>query len=278
MKKAFLLFFCTALIGFTTSCNDSGDSGPTIIAAANITLNTDNEIPIVENRDETASFLLNLYADNRIEYSITVNDLSSSDELTTAHIHIGDPVSTGAPAITLVDGTTIAFQGNKATGFSQLTDAQVETLLGGNVYVNVHSTENPAGLVRGQLDQVIDQAYNVMLSPENQIPAINDREDSGIVIFRVVKDLNGNAKLYYNVTVMDLKVDDAITAGHIHEGDATENGGVFIGLDLDDNTQLGITKSIELSPDMYTKLKNDALYINVHSTDYPSGLIRGQIR
>ncbi|MDY7396121.1 CHRD domain-containing protein [Aureibaculum sp. 2210JD6-5] len=273
MKKALLLLFCTALIGFTSSCLDNDNSGPAIRAQAQIDLNTENEIPIVENRDETGTFLLNLFDDNTMEFSITVDNLSSSDDLTAAHIHTGDPVSTGGVAITLVDGTTISFQGNKATGTLQLTDTEVATLLGGDVYVNVHSTENPSGLVRGQLDQVVTEAYNVMLSPTNEIPSITDREDSGTAIFRIV----GN-KVYYKVSVMDLKAGDAITAGHIHEGDATVNGGVLINLELADETQLGITKSLELESSMLTQLKNDDLYVNIHSTDHPSGLMRGQIR
>ncbi len=273
MKKALLLLFCSTLIGFTTSCNDSGDPGPLITASANIVLNTENEIPIVENRDETGTFLLTLFEDNHIEYSITIDDLSSSDNLTAAHIHSGDPVSTGAPVITLVDGTSVSFQGNRAIGILQLTQDEVDTLLGGDVYVNVHSTESPSGLVRGQLDQVIEEAYNVMLSPANEIPAITDRNDSGIAIFRIVGD-----KVFYKVSVADLESTDAITAGHIHSGDATVNGGVLINLELTDGTQLGISKNITLGASELTSLKEDPLYVNLHSTDHPSGLMRGQIR
>lgn len=273
MKKALLLICCTLLIGFTTSCNDTDGSGPTIIASGNISLTTENEIPIVENRDETGTFLLVLNSENQIEFSIVVNDLSASDELTVAHLHTGDPVSTGAPAISLVNGTDIVFQGNEATGIVQLTEAQVETLLGDDVYVNVHSTENPNGLVRGQLDQVIDEAYNVMLSPTNEIPSITDRNDSGTAIFRIIGD-----KVYYNVSVTNLQTGDAITAGHIHSGDATVNGDVQINLELTDDTQLGVTKTMILDADMLATLKTDALYVNVHSSDYPGGLMRGQIR
>lgn len=272
MKKVLLLFF-TALLSLTISCNDNGDSGPAIIASGNIAMNTEYEIPIVEDRDESGNFLINVYDDNIIEFSITVNDLEPSDQLTVAHVHTGDPVSTGAPAITLVDGTSIMFQGNKATGTLQLTEAEANTLLGEDVYINVHSEQEPSGLVRGQIDQIIDQAYNVKLDPENEIPAITDRDDSGTAIFRLVQN-----KLYYKVTVMDLAAGDAITGGHIHEGDDTENGDVVINLELTDETQLDITKSMELEEGSLTILKNDPLYVNVHSTDHPSGLMRGQIR
>jgi len=274
MKKVFLLLFSTILIGFTTSCSVSGgDPGPAIEAAANIALNTENEIPMVQNRDETGSFKMILYADNSLEFSITVNDLFGGDNLTAAHIHSGDPVSTGAPVITLVDGSSISFQGNQAIGSIQLTQTEVTALLGADIYVNVHSTENPAGLLRGQLDKVVSEAYNVMLSPSNEIPAITDRTDSGMAIFRVVGE-----EVYYKVTVSDLEATDAITAGHIHEGEATENGTVFQNLEITDAAQLGVTKTMTLDENKLAKLKEDPLYVNIHSTDHASGLMRGQIR
>lgn len=273
MKKVFLLLFCTVLLGFTTSCTDSVDPGPAISGAANIALNTENEIPMVENRDETGNFQMVLYQDNTLKFSITLDNLSGSDNLTAAHIHTGDPVSTGAPMITLVDGTSISFQGNQAAGNLQLTEAEIATLLGGDVYVNVHSVEHPAGLVRGQLDKVVSEAYNVMLSPSNEVPAVTGRNDSGIAIFRVVGE-----DVYYKVTVTDLEATDAVTAGHIHEGDATENGTVFLNLELTDATQFGVSKSFTLDENKLDKLKTDPLYVNIHSTDHPSGLMRGQIR
>jgi len=274
MKKAFLLLFCTVLLGFTTSCLDSnGDAGRIITGSANITLNTENEIPMVENRDETGSFQMVIYDDNTLSFTITVNDLLGGDNLTAAHIHAGDPVSTGAPVITLVDGTSVSFQGNKATGSIQLTEAEVTSLLGGDLYVNVHSTDIPSGLVRGQLDKAVDAAYNVVLSPSNEIPAITGRTDSGIAIIRVAEET-----VYYKVIVSDLAGGDAITAGHIHEGDATENGTVFQNLEITDASQLGVTKTLTLDENKISKLKEDPLYVNIHSTDHASGLMRGQIR
>jgi len=274
MKKVFLLLFCSILMGITTSCLDSnGDPGPAIAGSANIALNTQNEIPMVENRDETGSFKMVLYADNSLEFTITVNDLEGGDNLTAAHIHSGDPVSTGAPIITLVDGTSISFQGNKAIGNKQLTDSEVAALLGDDVYVNVHSTDVPSGLIRGQVDKIVNEAYNIMLSPSNQIPAIAGRNDSGMAIIRIVGE-----EVYYKVTVADLEATDAITAGHIHEGEATENGTVFQNLEITDASQLDVTKTITLDENKLAKLKEDPLYVNIHSTEHPDGLMRGQIR
>ena len=95
-------------------------------------------------------------------------------------------MSTGDVEITLVDGTDITFSGNTASGTITLTAAEITTLQGSDVYVNVHSTESPAGLVRGQIDQTIDNAYNVALSPSNAVPPIVGRSEEGNAYFRLV--------------------------------------------------------------------------------------------
>ena len=68
---------------------------------------------------------------------------------TAAHIHTGAVGATGAPAITLtVDnntGTAIV------PASTTLTQQQYDDLLAGNLYVNVHSTTNASGEIRGQL-------------------------------------------------------------------------------------------------------------------------------
>ena len=43
-------------------------------------------------------------------------------------------------------------------------------------------------------------------------------------------------------------------------------------------TQLGVTKILTLDENKLAKLKEDPLYVNIHSTDHASGLMRGQIR
>ena len=173
----------------------------------------------------------------------------------------------------MVDGSSISFQGNQAIGSIQLTETEVAALLGGDVYVNVHSADSPAGLVRGQLDKQVNNAFNVVLSPGNEIPAITGRNDSGMAIIRIVGE-----EVYYKVTVADLEATDAITAGHIHEGEATENGTVFQNLEITDASQLDVTKTITLDENKLAKLKEDPLYVNIHSTEHPDGLMRGQIR
>lgn len=254
-----------------SGCSDDDTIAKISVEKFTVALNTSNAVPMVSDRSETGTAVLELFDDNSLDFSITVDGLSSSDALTAAHVHLGDPVSTGAVAIGLVDGTDIAFAEGMASGTLMLDETQVNQLKGKDIYVNVHSTESPAGLVRGQIDQTIDAAYNVTLSPKNQVPTL-DRNEGGLAIFRLA-----GSELYYSVSVSDLASSDAIVDGHIHKGAADANGEVLINLKITSDV-LGISKNETLTTEQVTSLKNDKLYVNIHSAEEQPGLLRGQIR
>ena len=277
MKKILFYLAISISLLFTTSCKDDNDAptpdSKTLVKSFNIDLSASNAVPIVAGRSENGTLAMSLYSDNSLEFTITINGLATTDNLTAAHLHSGNPVETGSIAIPLVDGTTIAFSGNTATGTITLTSGEVTALQGSDIYANIHSSEVAAGLLRGQVDQTLTGAYNIALSPDNQVPVLAGRSEDGIAYFRLV-----GTKMYYKVVVNNLDASDAISNGHIHEGTATENGGVFVSLGITANDQLSISKIITLTDTEVTKMNNDALYVNIHSNQAGGGLIRGQIR
>lgn len=267
-----LVVFLTTMI----SCNNDDDStiSKVLLQTFNVSANTKLSIPAVYERSETGNLTMELYDDNSLEYSITIYNLASSDALTAAHIHIGDLVSTGDVLFALVDGTDRTFSGNTASGTVALTSDQIASLVSGsNLYLNIHSMESGPGLLRGQVGQVVDNAYNVALSPLNEIPAVEGRDERGTAVFRIV-----GTTMYYNIMVTDLSETDAIVGGHFHSGTATENGGLFIDLEIVDNNQINTSKSLNLSNDALSGVNNNALYVNIHSSEVESGLLRGQLR
>lgn len=265
-----LLFVCSFLV----SCGDDDDMPMrTVVQSFEVELDSDNAIPAVTNREETGVIQMSLYDDDFLEYTITIDNLSDTDMLTVAHIHTGDLVSTGDVLVGLADAMDISFMGNTVSGSILLTEAQILALNGNDVYVNVHSMESPAGLVRGQVNQIIDNAYNVSLSPANEIPIVMGRIERGTASFRIV-----GSTMFYSIMVGDLDPMDAIMAGHIHTGSSTMNGDVIINLEVTGNDQLGITKSVELTDMQLEQMNNDEVYVNIHSSQVPSGLLRGQIR
>ena len=106
----------------------------------------------------------------------------------------------------------------------------------------------------------------------NEVPAVNTTA-TGMALLRITAD----NKLYSKVTVTNVEAGDALTAGHIHTGAAGTNGGVLIGI-CESAADFGVTKIFTPTTAILTAIKTDALYVNVHSTNRPSGIVRGQIR
>jgi len=82
---------------------------------------------------------------NLLSWTVTYAGLSGP--ATAAHFH--GPAIAGANA-----GVVVPITGNLASpinGTATLTEAQVEALLAGSWYVNVHTVANPGGEVRGQV-------------------------------------------------------------------------------------------------------------------------------
>jgi hypothetical protein len=79
----------------------------------------------------------------------------------------------------------------------------------------------------------------------------------------------------------DMTAEDigAVTQSHIHTGAEGVSGGVLIPLDVDgfDGTTEGCTSDVAAA-DIQMVLDNPAgFYVNLHTTDFPAGAIRGQL-
>lgn len=81
-----------------------------------------------------------------LSYSIVFEGLSGP--VIGAHLH--GPVGEGANA-----GILIPFETKESPieGTTEVTDAQVQDILGGLTYVNIHTDQHPGGELRGQLKQ-----------------------------------------------------------------------------------------------------------------------------
>ena len=258
----------------TASCSDDKDDPivtPSIVKEWNVPLAAANENPAPADRTETGTAAMQLLSDNSFKYTITVNGLKADDQLVNAHLHTGDVITSG-PVVLPFEPT---FSGGNSTGtITGLRQSLVDSLKSSanDIYVNVHSSQVGAGLVRGQLNTTVDMAADVALSGANEVPAVNTTA-TGKALLRLTTD----KKLYSKITVADLEGNDTLTAAHIHPGGVGTNGGVLVGI-YGDSTEFGKTKIIDVADSIVTKLKNDSLYVNVHSKRHPAGTIRGQIR
>lgn len=138
MKKLTLYTLgASALMLGATSCEDENGSGNgDVVKEWTIALSGKQEVPS-NNRSETGTAHLVLYSDNELKYEITVDGLASGDELTMAHVHTGDPVTSGPVSITVVDGENRTFSGNTAMGSVILQQEEVDISLWATVFISM---------------------------------------------------------------------------------------------------------------------------------------------
>lgn len=152
-----LLVLAVAL-GASACGDDEDDNGPmepeeTVFEAD---LSGAAEVPPVQtDASGTATFTL---TDGTVDYVIEVTNLV---DVVAAHIHIGASTENGPIAVglfaseepqTIQDGVLAQGQFTAADVQGDFTLAGVLEAMGnGGAYVNVHTTTNPAGEIRGQI-------------------------------------------------------------------------------------------------------------------------------
>ena len=208
----------------------------------------------------------------KLQYNMTLSGLEG-DTISAGHIHTGDALSNGGILIAFSD---LSFVDNKTSGTLTLTEEQAKSFTNpSNLYVNLHSSDVPSGLLRGQLETNAE-VFNLKISAQKQVSSPVDLS-SNKSVGDVTLVLNG-LKLQYNMTLSGLE-GDTISAGHIHTGDALTNGGVLVAfseLSFVDNKTSG---TVTLTEEQAKSFANPSmLYVNLHSSDVPSGLLRGQLK
>ncbi len=110
-------------------------------------LSGDNEVPPVDT-DASGIGWFHLADDGMLTWKVEVSDIT---DITMAHIHQGAPGAIGPVVITLYNGTGDFDPDHPISGSAMLTPEQIDTLLAGNYYVNVHTTAHGGGEIRGQI-------------------------------------------------------------------------------------------------------------------------------
>lgn len=161
MKKLTTLIIAAVLLSAVlVSSASAGGSGAVILRAD---LSGDQEVPPVEtDTSGTAKFRINPGSDE-INFQLKVKDGVDLLAVAGAHVHcapagangpvvafLAPPVAGGVDGKLKVSGTiTVADIVNEACGAT--VDELVASMQAGQAYVNVHSSANPPGEVRGQI-------------------------------------------------------------------------------------------------------------------------------
>lgn len=161
--SSYKLFTALALVLVGLAGCDNDPSGPDRRQERFVAdLRGENERPAPVTTNTTGTATLTLTNDTTISYNIT---LQNATGITAAHIHLGSRDVAGgiivglftsaAPGVNVASGTLVESTITPASLKNSIGGLSMESLKAlmrtGDVYVNVHSTSNPAGVVRGQV-------------------------------------------------------------------------------------------------------------------------------
>ena len=230
-------------------------------------LSGDQETPaITTNAQGVAGFTLN---ETRDTLFVQAAFSGLSGPITGAHVHEGAPGVAGAIITSLVP----MVRGNRLSGYltgATLTPAMLAKYVRGQYYINVHTAANGSGEIRGQIRLESETGIIAILTGAQETPAVTTNA-TGLGIFTLNQNLE---KLRFRVAFAGLS--SAITGAHFHTGAFGASGPVVVNLItyVSGNVIEG-----EITPTVafLTALSQGQVYINIHTTNNPSGEIRGQL-
>jgi hypothetical protein len=190
---------------------------------------------------------------------------------TMAHIHNGIAGTNGPIIINFVQSGTDPNRWDAEAG-STLTADQVNALLAGQLYVNVHTAAFPDGEIRGQIrPQGIDVAIAAMDGNSVVPPVVNSATGFAAM---TVNEVANTATIHVQTT----GVDDA-TEAHVHNAPAGQNASAPLFSLMKDPA---VPSHWLLEGQSVTQADRDALaanslYVDVHTPGALAGALRGQL-
>lgn len=220
-----------------------------------------------------------------VTVTITVANLGA--QINNFHIHEA-PAGMNGPVVVNLIGLGGTFVNGTMTGTFPIAADVAQRMLAnpGNFYVNVHTTTNPGGAVRGQLAYASGGAvtYAAELRPSNEVPPANSNAfGSAFITFDPI-----NNTIAWDARAVGIANP---TASHLHRGAAGANGPVVInfatsaaqipggrtsGAGPVTAFQSANLQSADLA-NLATPAGAAGYYVNIHSSAFPGGEVRGQL-
>jgi len=199
-----------------------------------------------------------------LDVNVQLTNLSS--EITGAHLHSGAP---GVNGPVIIDLGSLR-NGNRIQGLVDVTSSDLNLLSAGNVYVNVHTSDNPGGEIRGQLNIQSGLTFDGWMSGLQEVPFATTSA-SGLAVATVLSDFST-----VNVWMTTDAVSGTFSASHFHHSIVGSNGPVVLDFSGSLNNN-AIDFSGPISSDEIISLLTGEIYINGHTPAFPGGELRGQM-
>lgn len=176
-----------------------------------------------------------------------------------AHVHYAPAGQNGNVILPL------GAQGSGTTG-GGLPDSVVAGFLRGKLYINVHTTEHESGELRGQFRYAPFLFFN-FLGGAAEVPPVTTLSYG----FGYGSYYPATRSLKYAVLAVGLA---DISAAHFHKGFPGVSGPVLHEMSFTNSLAVGTWNVPRAN---FTDLLRTGTYMNVHSTQHPTGEIRGQL-
>ncbi len=196
-----------------------------------------------------------------------------SSPATAAHLHGLAPA--GSAAGVIFGFTVDADTSGSFTGSGTLAPADVDGLLDRLTYVNLHTSMNPPGEIRGQVVDDDILVFRLPLEPGQAVPLPTLDGASPTGMARVVVDKSsGDVEVVGTYSGMTSDV----TAAHLHGlAPAGAAAGVIFGFSVSGGTDGTFSGAGMLTPDDLSGLLSGETYVNIHTSGNPPGEIRAQV-
>ncbi len=197
-------------------------------------------------------------------------NLSSS--IVGSHIHGSAPVGTNAGIVYQVANT--GGTSGSLTATATLTNSQEADLIAGLMYVNVHSQNSPNGEIRAQITRVTQEKavfLNARLQgAQEAVPNNSTAEGMGNVLIDT-----STHTVWVSATYSGLSTPAA--DAHIHTGAPGVSGPVSVFVKFTPAISGSMDTSRVISIQNETDILNGNAYLNIHTSNFPNGEIRGQL-
>jgi hypothetical protein len=204
----------------------------------------------------------------------TLNQGAATFSLTCVHDVVGATVMhihQGAPG---VNGPILFDLGDPASPLTAtwtgMTASDINNLLNGNLYINIHTSGRPAGEIRGQILPRTVDFVNFTANGSQYVPP-----NSTTATATCTADLDTNATSLAVQCTHDLP---SPVSAHIHEAPVLQNGPIVFTFPSPNSP---LNANVPLTPRMVADFAATFLYLDIHSgsgaEDTGSAQIRGQI-